>query len=100
MSLIMCDNVIEKMEEIYKAQSKPRYYKWLVDLNYQFDWLEKLLEKHDTDLEVVNVEQDGDNFILVCAGDKDRIACVDMSLLVYARKNKFKHMLILNKEGE
>lgn len=100
MSLIMNDDVIDKMEEIYKSQSKPRYYKWLIDLDYQFKWLEERLDKHDADLEVVDVEQDKDNFNLVCVGDKDIIACIDMSLLVYSRNNKFKYMLTLKNGGD
>jgi hypothetical protein len=95
MALILNDEIIEKMEEIYKSQGKPRYYKWLVDLNYQHEWLDKLLEKHEADINVVDVCQEEDNFVLFCKGDKDIIVCVDMGLLVYARNNKFKHMLIL-----
>lgn len=99
MTLRFSDGVVDRMEEIYRAQDKPRFYKWCVDLNSQIVFLEEKMWKANVDLEVVKVKQNCDNMHFTVAGDPDHVAWMDMAVLAWSHNKKCKHLLVLEHKG-
>lgn len=99
MTLKFSDGVVDRMEEIYRAQEKPRFYKWCVDLNSQIVFLEEKMWKANVDLEVVKVKQNCDNMHFTVVGDPDQVAWMDMALLGWSHNKKCKHLLVLEHTG-
>lgn len=87
--------IAERMEEIYLAQEKPRFYKWVVELNDQLAYLEMRVHKANIDLDIVGIRQNCDNMHLVVEGDSDEIAWMDMALLARGNRMNYKHFLVL-----
>lgn len=95
MKLIFSDELSEQLENIFRAQEKPRFYTWSVELNEQFEYLEGILEARGVELTVAKVRQNCDNLCLSVIGDADEVAWMDMALLVYAHNHRYKHLLVL-----
>lgn len=89
------DEWAEKLEEIYRAQEKPRFYKFSVDLNDQFMYLEDCLEGYNITVDVKRVRQNCDNIHVTVAGDRDQIAWMDSKLIAYSTREQHKHLLVL-----
>lgn len=99
MALRFSDGVVDRMEEIYRAQERPRFYKWCVDLNSQIVFLEERMWKANINLEVVKVKQNCDNMHFTVSGDPDHVAWMDMALLVWSHNKKCNHLLVLEHTG-
>lgn len=95
MGLKFNDGVVDIIEEIYRAQERPRFYKWSIDLNDQWEHLEGHLNRREIDFTVTKVRQNCDNLHVTIVGDPDHVAWMDMSLLVWAHCHKAKHLLVL-----
>lgn len=95
MTLSFADGVVDRMEEIYRAQEKPRFYKWSIDLNDQLEYLEERMNRANIDFTVTKVRQNCDNMHLTVTGDPDQVAWMDMALLVWANNKRCKHLLVL-----
>lgn len=95
MTLSFAEGVVDRMEEIYRAQEKPRFYKWSIDLNDQLEYLEERMNRANIDFTVMKVRQNCDNMHLTVTGDPDQVAWMDMALLVWANNKRCKHLLVL-----
>lgn len=95
MALNFKEGVVNRMEEIYLAQEKPRFYKWSVDLNDQLDYLEGRMNRANIDLTVTKVRQNCENMCLTVDGDSDHVAWMDMALLNWSYNKGLQHLLIL-----
>lgn len=95
MALSFIDGVEEHMEDIYQAQEKPRFYKWTVDLNSQFQYLEDRMNRAGIDFTVTRVRQNCDNMHLTVSGDPDQVAWMDMAVLAWSNNKRCKHLLVL-----
>lgn len=99
MKLIFNDELSEQLENIFRAQEKPRFYLWCTELNDQFEYLEGILEGRGVELTVAKVRQNCDNLCLSVIGDADEVAWMDMALLVYGHNRRYKHLLVLEHMG-
>lgn len=99
MGLSFSDGVVDRMEEIYRAQEKPRFYKWSLDLNDQWEYLEERMHKAGITFNVVKVKQNCDNMHVTLEGDVDQVAWMDMALLLWSLKKRCKHLLVLEHKG-
>lgn len=95
MGLNFNEGVVDRMEEIYRAQEKPRFYKWTIDLNDQLGYLEERMYRAGIDFTVTRVRQNCDNMCMTIDGDPDQVAWMDMALLVWANNKRCKHLLVL-----
>ncbi|AIA64783.1 hypothetical protein HL10_gp253 [Cronobacter phage CR8] len=99
MALHFKDGVVDRMEEIYRAQEKPRFYKWTIDLNDQWVYLEERIHRAGIDFTVTGVRQNCDNMHVTIDGDPDQVAWMDMALLVWSNNKRCKHLLVLEHKG-
>lgn len=99
MALTFIDGVVDRMEEIYRAQEKPRFYKWTIDMNDQLAYLEERVTLAGIDLTITKVRQNCDNMHMTVSGDPDHVAWMDMALLVWSHNKKCKHLLVLEHTG-
>lgn len=95
MGLTFIGGVVDRMEEIYRAQERPRFYKWSIDLNDQWEYLEERMHRAGIDLTVTKVKQNCDNMHVTVLGDADQVAWMDMALLVWSNNRRCKHLLVL-----
>lgn len=93
--LEMSDELIDKLEAIYKAQEKPRFYKFSYELNAQLIYLCKRLNWMDYTFKVVNVRQNCDNLHITLSGDADQIAWADASIMRWSHTSRFSHFIVL-----
>lgn len=99
MALNFSDGVVDRMEEIYRAQDKPRFYKWTTDLNDQLEYVEERINLAGIDLTVTKVKQNCDNMHMTVSGDPYHVAWMDMALLVWSHNRRCKHLLVLENTG-
>lgn len=93
------DAMVDKLEDIYRAQEKPRFYSWAFELNDQFKVLEERMSMAGVSFVVTNVRQNCDNLCLSVSGEPDEVAWMDMALLGYSNRKRYKHLLILEHRG-
>lgn len=99
MALNFSGGVVDRMEEIYRAQEKPRFYKWTIDMNDQLEYIEERINRAGIDLTVTKVKQNCDNMHFTVSGDPDHVAWMDMALLAWSHNRRCKHLLVLEHTG-
>lgn len=99
MGLKFGEGVVDRVEDIYLKQEKPRFYKWSLDLNEQFKYLEGRMERAEIAFTVTRARQNCENLHLTVEGDPDEVSWMDMALLVWSYNKGMKHLLVLEHTG-
>ena len=95
MGLKFTDELADDLEKIYLAQERPRFYKWSLQLNSQFAFLEEKMDNLGLEFDVAKVRQNCDNLHVSVKGDVNQVARMDMALLLWAHQRSMEHYVVL-----
>lgn len=95
----MCGNCSDGSYPYYGVGPHICFYKWTIDLNDQWVYLEERIHRAGIDFTVTRVRQNCDNMHVTIDGDPDQVAWMDMALLVWSNNKRCKHLLVLEHKG-
>lgn len=96
MQLKFTDELADKLEMIFGAQPKPfPFYRWCVEINEQFLYVEEVMKGRGYEFDVVGVRQNCHNLHISLKADPDEISAIDANLLREQTIKGYTHCLVL-----